>query len=395
MAQDYYELLGVSRSASQDEIKKAYRKLARQCHPDVNQHDADAEAKFKEINEAYDCLSDAEKRRNYDTFGSAKGGPTFGGGYGDFTGFGGGFESTFGDIFDMFFGAAGAGQGRRAGSTAKRGADLSLDLTIDFDEAVFGADKEVEITRLIGCSVCSGTGITPGTSPEVCQDCHGAGEIRSQQNTVFGTFIRTSTCPTCQGTGQIILDPCKECNGQGRKPVHEKIKVDIPAGVDNGVTLKLGGQGEAGLRGGYPGDLYVTLNVNPHPIFKRQGIDLFCAFPITFPQAALGVEVQVPTLEDFEKIRIPAGTQTGTIFKLKGKGAPSLRNNRVRGDIIVQVVIETPKKLTERQKELLEEFARESGEDINAPSNSIFDRIKDAFHSIVAQKHLKNIGLQS
>ncbi|MCL6471701.1 MAG: molecular chaperone DnaJ [Firmicutes bacterium] len=377
MAKDYYEILGVSKGATQDEIKKAFRRLARKYHPDVNKDDPKAEAKFKEINEAYEVLSDPDKRRNYDTFGSAKG-PAFGGGFEDFSGFGGGFESAFGDIFDMFFGNW-QQQGGRAKSTAQRGSDLSLELTVDFEEAVFGAEKEVEIARLVGCSTCGGTGLEPGTSPATCPTCRGAGEVRSEQRTVFGTFIRTSTCPKCQGTGRVITTPCKDCNGQGRKPVHEKIKVDIPAGVDNGVTLKLTGKGEAGLRGGRPGDLYVTLHVKPHSVFERRGVDLFCQLPITFTQAAIGSELQVPTLEGFETITVAPGTQTGTTFRLKGKGVPSLRGSS-RGDIIVQVVIETPRKLTERQKELLIEFARESGEEIHETSHGgIFSRIKDAF----------------
>ncbi|MBE0448453.1 MAG: molecular chaperone DnaJ [Actinobacteria bacterium] len=380
---DYYSILGVSRDALQDEIKKAYRNLARRYHPDVNRDDPEAESKFKDISEAYEVLSDPDKRRQYDMFGTAKGGPAFGG-FEDLSGFGN-FESAFSDVFDMFFGDW-QRQGTRSRSSAQRGSDLNLELTIDFEEAVFGADKEVEIGRLVSCVTCSGTGVKPGASPEICMGCHGVGEVRSEQRTVFGTFIRTTTCPKCSGVGKVITNPCKDCNGQGRKPVHEKIKVDIPAGVDNGVTLKLPGKGEAGLRGGRVGDLYVTLYVNPHPIFERQGSNLFCQFPITFPQAALGAEVQVPTLEGFEKIKVPAGTQTGTTFKIRGKGVPSL-HQRTRGDIIVQVVIETPHRLTERQRELLHELARELGNDVpGSPSNvpdpsSIFGRIKDAFSS--------------
>jgi len=374
---NYYEILGVSRNASQDEIKKAYRNLARKHHPDVNRDDPEAESRFKDINEAYEVLSDPDKRRNYDTFGSAKGGPAFGG-FGDYSGGFDNFDSAFGDVFSMFFGDW-QRQGARSRSSAQRGSDLSLELTIEFEEAVFGIEKEVEIGRLVGCDTCGGTGMEPGTSPEVCTGCNGIGEIRSEQRTVFGTFIRTAPCPKCKGAGKVITNPCKDCNGQGRKPVHEKIKVEIPAGVDNGMTLKLSGKGEAGLRGGRAGDLYVTLNVNPHSIFERQGTDLFCQFPITFPQAALGSEVQVPTLEGFEKIKIPAGTQTGTTFKIKGKGVPSLRNH-TRGDIMVQVVIETPHKLTERQRELLYELARELGHEVShEPSGGILERIKDAF----------------
>ncbi|MBI4733902.1 MAG: molecular chaperone DnaJ [Rubrobacteridae bacterium] len=377
MAKDFYDVLGVSRNATQDEIKKAFRKQARECHPDVNKDDPGAETRFKEINEAYECLSDADKRRNYDMFGSAKGGPAFGG-QGDFSGFGG-FESSFGDIFDMFFGDWRQQGGRGGGSKNTRGADLSLELTIEFEEAVFGAEKEVEIARLVGCETCGGSGVASGSEPERCTGCNGTGEIRTEQRTVFGTFVRSATCLKCQGTGRIITNPCADCNGQGRKPVHEKIKVDIPAGVDNGITLKLHGKGEAGVRGGMAGDLYVTLQAKPHCVFERQGMDLYCRFPITFAQAALGAELQVPTLEDFEEIKIKPGIQTGTVFKIRGKGVPSLRSH-ARGDIIIQVVIETPQKLTDRQKELLLEFAHESGEELHHPAHSgFFDKIKDAF----------------
>ncbi|HZD59625.1 MAG TPA: molecular chaperone DnaJ [Anaerolineae bacterium] len=376
---DYYDILGISKSASQDEVKKAFRNLARQYHPDVNQDNPEAEAKFKEINEAYEVLSDPDKRQQYDTFGSAKGGPAFGGGFQDFSGFGG-FESAFSDVFDMFFGDW-QRQGARSRGNFQRGSDLNIELKIDFEEAVFGTEKEVEIGRLVSCDTCSGTGVTPGTSPKVCTTCNGLGEIRNEQRTVFGTFIRTAPCPACRGAGKVITDPCLDCNGQGRKPVHEQINLEIPAGVDNGVTLKLGGKGEAGVRGGRAGDLYVTLNVNPHSIFERRGTNLFCQFPITFPQAALGAELQVPTLEGFEKIKVPAGTQTGTTFTIRGKGVPSL-HHRARGDIIVQVVIETPHKLTEKQKELLHELAHEFGHDMTTASDAssgIFGRIKDAF----------------
>lgn len=373
---DYYEILSVSRNATQDEIKKAYRRLARKYHPDVNKDEPNTEAMFKEVNEAYEVLSDPDKRRNYDMYGSAKGGPAFGNA-GDFSGFGN-FESAFGDVFGMFFGDWQRNTGG-AKTSAQRGSDLSLEMTVDFEEAVFGADKEVEIARLVFCATCSGSGVKAGTSPETCTSCNGMGEIRSEQRTVFGTFIRTAPCSKCKGAGKIITNPCDDCNGQGRKPVHEKIKVEVPAGIDNGMTLKLSGKGEAGVRGGRAGDLYVMINVSPHSIFERQGNNLFCHYPITFPQAALGTEVQIPTLEGFETLKIPAGTQTGSTFKLRSKGVPSLRNH-VRGDIIIQAVIETPHKLTDRQKELLYELARELGHDVpEESSGGILGRIKDAF----------------
>ncbi|MCL5291230.1 MAG: molecular chaperone DnaJ [Actinobacteria bacterium] len=362
---DYYEILGVSRDASDQEIKKAFRKLAREYHPDVNASDKRAEEKFKEINESYEVLSDPEKRRQYDMFGHARPGAGGFGGFGDFGGFGNA-GSPFEDLFGMFFGDWGGGARR---SAAERGSDLSLELSLSFEEAVFGAKKEVEIARMSTCSECGGSGAEPGTKPERCPECDGSGQVRTAHQTILGSFVRMSTCPRCHGTGQVISDSCTACRGQGRRPVSERVVVEVPAGVADGVQLKLVGKGESGLRGGPTGDLYVILRVIPHRIFERRGNDLHCRFPITFPQATLGAYVQVPTLEGFIELSIPATTQTGTIFKVKDQGVPYLYGAR-RGDLLVEVVIETPKKLTERQKELLRELGAEFGEPTTTPEEA-------------------------
>ncbi|MHB0976261.1 MAG: molecular chaperone DnaJ [Candidatus Aquicultorales bacterium] len=377
---DYYQILGVPRDAGDDDIKKAYRRMAREHHPDVNQGDGASEERFKEINEAYEVLSDPDKRRQYDMFGSARPGPGGGGGFGNFGGFGG--ESPFEDLFGMFFGDW-TGGGSRKRSYAERGTDLYLEMSVSFEEAVFGAKREVEVARLATCDECGGNGAEPGTSPETCGDCGGTGQVRMTQQTFIGNFVRTSPCAKCRGTGQVIAKPCRECKGQGRKPVSERVTITVPGGIDDSVQLKLSGKGESGLRGGPPGDLYVRLKVRRHRIFERRGNDLCCRFPITFPQAALGAKLQVPTLEGFSEMSVPAGTQTGTVLKIKDQGVPYLYGSR-RGDLLIEVVVEVPKKLTARQRELLDQLADEFG----GPSSkskeakkgkgkkSIFERIK-------------------
>ncbi|MBO8171425.1 MAG: molecular chaperone DnaJ [Bacillaceae bacterium] len=368
---DYYEVLGVSKDASADEIKKAYRKLARKYHPDVNKS-PDAEEKFKEVKEAYDVLSDSQKRANYDQFGHADPGQGFGGGgFGDFGGdFGG-----FGDIFDMFFGGGGR---RRNPNAPQQGADLQYTLEIEFKDAAFGIEKDIEIPREETCDQCHGTGAKPGTQPEECSVCHGTGQQEQIQNTPFGRIVNRRICQNCQGTGKIIREKCSKCHGSGHMKVRSKIHLKIPAGVDDGARLRVAGKGEPGRNGGPPGDLYVLIRVRPHDFFKRDGDDVYCEVPLTFVQAALGDEVEVPTLDGKVKLKIPPGTQTGTYFRIKGKGITRLRGYG-RGDQHVQVRVVTPVNMTDKQKELLKEFAEESGESIHGDQESFFDKMKRAF----------------
>lgn len=371
---DYYELLGVSRTASDDEIKKAFRKLARKYHPDVNRDNPkEAEEKFKEVNEAYEVLSDQEKRAKYDQFGHAAFDPASGGG-----GFGGGGTGGFSDIFDMFFGGnSGFGfGGRNAGP--ERGADLRYDLEIPFEQAAFGTETEIQVPRTEDCSACQGSGAAPGTHPETCPQCRGTGQQQVAQNTPFGRMVNVRTCDRCHGEGKIVKTPCKECHGKGKVRTKRKIKIKIPAGVDNGSRLRVAYEGEAGTRGGQPGDLYVYIFVKSHKLFTREGNDVICEIPVSFVQAALGDEIEVPTLDGRVKLTVPEGTQTGTVFRLKDKGIPYLRGNG-RGDQHVKVKVVTPKKITERQRELLMEFARAGGEDINHEQKSFFKKFKDAF----------------
>lgn len=367
---DYYEVLGVGRQASEEEIKKAYRKLARQYHPDVNK-EPDAEAKFKEVKEAYEVLGDSQKRAAYDQFGHAG---TSGEGMGGFGGGGFGDMGGFGDIFDMFFGTGG---GRRNPNAPKRGADLQYDLTISFKDAVFGLETDINIPRTEQCDVCSGSGAKPGTRPETCATCRGTGQQETVQETVFGRFVNRRVCSACGGKGQTIREKCSTCHGSGKVRKQRKIHIKIPAGVDEGAQLRVSGEGEAGTNGGPPGDLYVVLHVESHPFFEREGEDLYCEVPITFAQAALGDEIEVPTLTEKVRLKIPPGTQTHTYFRLKGKGVPRLRGYGV-GDQHVKVVVVTPTNLTDEQRRLFRELAELNGEAAGGQDDSLFGRMKRA-----------------
>ncbi|MEC0334054.1 molecular chaperone DnaJ [Paenibacillus macerans] len=364
---DYYEVLGVGKNAGDEEIKKAYRKLARQYHPDVNKA-ADAEAKFKEVKEAYDVLSDPGKRSRYDQYGHVDPNQGMDGGFSG-ADFGG-----FGDIFDMFFG----GGGRRDPNAPQRGNDLQYTMTIEFEEAAFGKETDITIPRTENCDTCSGTGAKPGTKPTVCSVCHGTGQQEVVQNTPFGRMVNRRTCSACGGRGQIIKEKCPTCSGSGKVKKQRKIHVRIPAGVDDGAQLRMTGEGEGGLRGGPPGDLYIVIRVKDHEYFEREGDDVYLEVPITFAQAALGDEIEIPTLTEKVKLKIPAGTQTGTYFRLKGKGIPRLRGVG-QGDQHVKVVLVTPRKLSEEQKELLRQFASLEGEHTHENEQSFFDRMKRAF----------------
>ncbi len=369
---DYYDVLGVSRGAGDDEIKKAYRRLAVQYHPDRNPGDRQAEEKFKEVNEAYQVLSDGEKRAQYDRFGHAAfQGPQAGGGFGGFD-FSQGFEDVFSDIFGDFFGT---GRGRSR-SRSRRGDDLRYDLEIDFEEAHRGAERVIKVARLAQCEACNGTRTAAGSGgTRTCPNCRGTGQVRTQQ----GFFSISTTCAQCRGEGSIISDPCPKCQGQGRLRKLQSLSVRIPPGVDNGSRLKLRGEGEAGFGGGPAGDLYVVIHVREHPIFARQDNDVIVEVPVSFPQAALGAEIEVPTLDGKVKFKIPAGTQSGKVFRLKAKGFSDLHGYG-RGDELVKIVVETPKRLSARQRELLEEFAKASGEDVNHPlAKGFVDKLKEMF----------------
>lgn len=359
MSEDYYSTLGVERNASADELKKAYRKLALKYHPDRNPGDNESTEKFKKINEAYACLSDQNKRANYDQFGSAEG---MGAGFGGSADFG----DIFGDIFGSFFGGSAGGRSRPA-----KGHDLRYDLDMNLQEAVYGVEKELNIPRWETCKVCKGSRSKPGKKPETCSTCKGTGETRIQQ----GFFTMARTCGRCKGEGSIITDPCAECKGIGKIKKKSSINLKIPAGVDTGIRLRVSEEGEPGINGGPNGDLYVVINVEPHPFFKRKGNDLLCEVPISFVKAVLGSEIEVPTIDGKEPLNIPAGTPSGKIFHLRGKGVPKL-NGYGKGDQYVTVVVDVPKKITKRQKELLKEFAEISGDDI---SKNFMDKVKDIF----------------
>ena len=378
---DYYDVLGVGKSADATEIKKAYRKLAMKYHPDKNPGDKEAEEKFKEINEAYEVLSDETKRRNYDQFGhEGVNGQGFGGA-GGFGGQGfGGFDDIFGDIFgDMFGGGFGGGRPRRRGP--ERGADMKQRINISFEEAAFGKKVQVKINRSEECEECHGSGAKPGTSKKTCPTCNGSGQVQSVQRTPFGNIASTRTCTECNGEGEVIDSPCTKCHGKGSIRKTKTIEVDVPAGIDDGQMIKLSGQGELGTRGGPRGDLYIEVNVDSHSIFTREGYDVYLEMPITFAQATLGDKIQVPTLDGKVEYEIPEGTQTGTVFRLKGKGIPKLRSN-VRGDQYVKVTVEIPKKLNDKQKELVRQFAKECGEEVHQKQKTLADKIDKFFKTL-------------
>ncbi|MBV9120019.1 MAG: molecular chaperone DnaJ [Chloroflexi bacterium] len=370
---DYYEVLGVARGANDDDIKKAFRRLARQYHPDVNK-EKDAEDRFKEINEAYEVLSDPQKRQLYDQFGHE--GPRMGAGagFGDFGNFGG-----FSDIFQTFFGGQ-AGAGQRRGP--QRGADLRYNLTLSFEEAVFGAETELEIPRADTCSSCKGSGAEPGTEPSRCPNCNGTGELRRVQQSIFGQFVNVVMCERCQGEGRVITTPCHECRGAGRIRVTKHVSLKVPAGVDTGSQIRLTGEGEAGPRGGPNGNLYVAITVKKHPYFERDGQDILYTLPINFAQAALGDEIEIPTVDGKVMLKIPAGTQSGKVMRLKDKGVPNLRGGG-RGDQHVYVKVVTPTEISAKERELLEQLRevskRQPQPHENSKKEGFFDKVKEAF----------------
>lgn len=364
---DYYEVLGVTRTCTEVELKGAFRKLAMQHHPDRNPGNADCEVKFRELNEAYEVLKDGDKRAAYDRFGHA----AFEQGGGGGPGFGADFGSTFSDIFEGIFGMGGGG-GRRSSGGRERGSDLRYNMEISLEEAFEGKEAQVRIPTSVICEVCSGSGAKAGSKPKVCATCGGAGKVRHAQ----GFFTLERTCPSCQGRGQVIDDPCDSCAGAGRVTRERMLSVNIPPGVEDGTRIRLAGEGEAGVRGGPAGDLYIFLSLEPHELYQRDGADLHCRVPISMVTAALGGEVAVPAIDGSEaKIKVPAGTHTGGQFRLAGKGMPVLRSKQT-GDMYVQVAVETPQKLTKRQKELLAEFDKLSSEHTQPESSGFLSRVK-------------------
>lgn len=375
---DYYEVLGVQKGATEAEIKKAYRKLAKENHPDLHPGDKEAEARFKEINEAYEVLGDSDKRSRYDQFGFAGVDPSYGAGAGGYGG--GGFEGGFdfgdlGDIFGSFFGGGFGGGSTRSRTGPQRGESLRMGLTITFEEAAFGCEKEISLERVEQCDTCHGSGAAPGTSPETCPNCHGSGQVQQRRQTPMGVFATTCPCPRCGGKGKIVNTPCKDCGGSGQVRRHKTVKVSIPAGIDDGQTISLRGQGNAGRNGGPSGDLLLVISVRPHPLFRREGTSVLCDAPITFTQAVLGGEMEIPTIDGKVKYEIPEGTQTGTTFRLRGKGIPNM-NGRGRGDQYVTVHIETPRNLTREQKEALKKFSDTLKENNYEERKSFFKKFK-------------------
>lgn len=373
---DFYEVLGLQKGASDDEIKKAYRKMAMKYHPDRNPGDKAAEESFKEVNEAYSVLSDADKKSKYDRFGHAGVDPNagFGGGGGGFGGFGGGFD----DIFDMFGGMFGGGGGGRRRNGPMKGRDIQKSIMISFEEAAFGVKKEIQLAKYVKCDTCNGEGSKPGTHKKTCPKCNGTGQVHTVQRTPFGQFQSTNTCDQCGGKGTIIDTPCTDCHGSGKIKKTIKINIDIPAGVDNDSVIPIRGQGEPGTNGGPNGDLYVVISVKPHDVFKRNGSDIYIDMPIDFAQASLGDEITVPTLKEKVSYKVPAGTQPNTTFRLKGKGIKDVRTGRM-GDLYVRVVLEVPTKLNSKQKKAIEEMAKVVHSECYQKKTSFTDKMKDIF----------------
>ena len=365
---DYYEVLGLSKGASSDEIKAAFRKLARQYHPDVNK-DTDAEEKFKEINEAYGVLSDPDKRARYDRFGHS--------GLGDLGGMPDFATMDFSDIFEEILGGFGFSTGRQSRRSPRRGRDLQMAVTLTFEEAVFGVEKEVEFQRDETCSTCNGSGAEPGTSPARCATCNGQGEVRQVRQTFLGQMVQTATCPTCNGRGETISSPCHTCRGSGLERKTVKKKVQIPAGVDRGTQIRLAGEGQPGIYGGPHGSLYLVLDVKAHQFFKRRENDILLNLDINVAQATLGADVEVPTLDGDEKLKIPSGTQPGKVFKLRGKGVPHLRSNGRRGDQLVIVNVAIPEKLNKEQRELFEQLAESLGTTVKPQEKGFLDWLNE------------------
>ena len=369
---DFYEVLGVSKSASEADIKKAFRTQAKKYHPDMNPGDKEAEAKFKEVNEAYEVLSNPEKKSRYDQFGHAGVDPSYGAGQGG-TGFGGFSAEGFGDIFDSFFG----GFSSSASSNAPRqGSDIEIAANLTFEEAAFGTTKEISFKRVEACPDCGGSGSKKGTQPEVCQECRGTGQIKRMQRTILGNMMTSSPCPHCGGKGKVIKTPCPTCSGKGMVQKNKKIKLDIPEGIDNGQYLQKRGFGNIGANGGPYGDLIIGIRIAPHPIFKRRDANVYCDVPITFVEAALGAEIDVPTIHGNVKYKIPDGTQTGTTFSLKGKGIKKIFG---KGDHLFTVVIDVPKNLSSKQKSLLKEFQSCDNGNNHINKNNFFEKVKNIF----------------
>lgn len=362
---DYYDVLGVDRTASAEEIKRAFRRLAREHHPDVKKDDPHADEQFKSINEAYQVLSDPQRRAQYDRFGTSQ----------PFGDFGDLRDSGFGpldSLFDMFFGGRAARADPRA---PERGADLRYDLELTLEEAAAGTDRTITVERLDTCRSCFGTGAERGSSPERCPTCGGAGEVRYSQRTVFGNFTQVGTCSACGGTGEVIRRPCAECRGTGKSPAHRELTVKVPAGVDDGTRLRLSGEGETGSRGGERGDLYIVINLLPHPVFQRRGADLFCTVPVSIVQATLGDEIRIPTLDGPDPHVLPAGTQPGTVLTLRGKGMPTMRGGA--GSLHVTIDVAVPTRLTAEQQQLLVEFAKARGEAVTPQKKKLADKVKE------------------
>lgn len=376
---DFYEVLGVSKGASDDEIKKAYRKLAKKFHPDLNPGNKEAEKRFKELNEAYEILSNPDKKSRYDQFGHAGVDPGFGTGGGGFGGGFGGFQDfDLGSIFEGFFGGGFGTDASARRNAPQKGENLRSTIVLSFEEAVFGCEKEVSVTRTESCRECGGTGAGKGTSAETCQTCRGSGVVKQTQRTQLGMFSTSAPCPSCRGTGKIIKTPCTACRGTGNVRQSRQIKIKIPAGIDDGQTITLRGEASAGTNGGPSGDLYVSVSVRPHPVFVRQGTDIYIEIPISFVQATLGCEITVPSIDGKIKYTVPEGTQPSTVFRLKGKGVPVL-NGIGRGDQYVRINVEIPKNLSHAQKEILQNFDKNSNDKQYSSRQSFAGKIKDLF----------------